>query len=37
MGFLEARYDGGGGGNTVLLLLSGFFDENPDAFERICD
>jgi hypothetical protein len=37
MGFLEARYDGGCGGNTVLPLLSGFFDENPDVFERICD
>mmetsp|Transcript_42169 Transcript_42169/g.75691 ORF Transcript_42169/g.75691 Transcript_42169/m.75691 type:complete len:366 (-) Transcript_42169:6-1103(-) len=37
MGFLEARYNGGCGGNTVLQLLSGFFDENPDVFERICD
>jgi hypothetical protein len=35
LSFLEARYNGGCGENTVLLLLSGFFDENPDVFERI--
>jgi hypothetical protein len=37
MVFFEARYDGGCMGNTGVQLMSGFFDDNPDVFDLICD